>query len=263
MKKKLLALTLLTAISASLFAAELPKDEAFSRKYQAQVIQSVMFGKTTVMKPGDELTTNVVSGAAVGGVAIAGLATINGATMNGVVNGAASGLVVGAVAGLITGAIASGANSATIECMDNAINNGEKMECASTTWAHIGELFLQAGLVAGDWQTPLPLKLDNTSQGFGGLFMPDPVQQYAPDGAPILRFLITNQQSVPTVFTIKGTYMGGEYEAKYPESLGYEWALSNVQKYNKPLVVRNFVHKPTFDAVAPQFLNDPANFDKS
>ncbi len=263
MKKRLIALALLATLGTNVFASEVKPAVEFDRKYQAQVVQSVFFGKTQVMRAGNEVMGAIGTGAVVGAGAIAGVAAINGATMNGVVNGAAGGMVIGAVAGLITGGIASASNASTIECMDNATNNGEKMECASTTWAHIGPLFVQAGLVAGDWQTPLPLKADNTSQSFGGLFMPTPVQEYAADGSPVFRFLITSGDSVPTVFTIQGKYMGEEYAEKYPESRGYEWALSHVQKYNKPLIVRNFVHAPTFNEKATPFLNDPANFAKS
>lgn len=262
MKKKLLALALLTTISTGLFAAEVQKTEDFSRKYQAQVIQSVMFGKNTVMKEGNEVSSAVGTSAVVGAGAVAGVAAINGATMNGVVNGAAGGLVIGAIAGLITGGIASASNSSTIECMDNAVNNGEKMECSSTTWLHIQQLFAQARLVTGDFPSPLPIKLDNTRQGYGA-FTPDHVQEYAADGSPVLKFIITNADSVPTAFTIKGNYMGEEYAAKYPESLGYEWSLGQVQKYNKPLVVRNFLNIEQFNTIATPFLNDPANFAKS
>ena len=259
MKKKLMALALLASLGTSAFAAELPKDQDFSRKYKALVLQSVVFGKTKVMAEGNEVGSAVGTGAVVGAGAVAGFAAVNGATMNGVVNGAASGLVVGAVAGVITGGIASAANGSTIECMDNATNNGEKMECASTTWAHIHQLYAQAGLVTGSVPQPMPLNTDNTRQTLGAFWEDNPVPQFDTKGSPVIKFATVNADSVPTVITITGKYMGEAYAEQYPASEGYEWAITSVQKYNKPVVVRNLLDREQWDTKMAPFLNDPAN----
>jgi hypothetical protein len=262
MMKKLLALTLLASISTAIFAAEIKQVEAFDFKYKAQVIQSVVFGTTKAMKAGDELYSSTATGAFAGMGTGAALAAMNGAYMQGIVNGAAGGLVIGIAGGAIAGGIVSAINSSTLECMDRATNNGEKFECASTTWPHISQLIQQAGLVWSDaYLTYIDLNLDNTIQhrsGFGGPALP----QTLADGSPAIRFTFANSEAVPTVVTIKGQYRGEEYAAKYPESRGYEWAISDVQKYNKPLVIRGAAILD-WNEKAATFLNDPANFAKS
>lgn len=259
MKKKLITLALLASLGTSAFATEVKKEEDFSRKYKAIVLQSVVFGKTKVLAEGNEVSSAVGTGAVVGAGAVAGIAAVNGANMNGVVNGAAGGLVIGAIAGLIGGAIASSANASTIECMDNATNNGEKMECASTTWAHIHQLYAQAGLVTGSVPIPMPLNMDNTRQTLGAFWEDNPAPQFDANGSPVIKFATVNADSVPAVITITGKYMGEKYAEQYPASEGYEWAITSVQKYNKPVVVRNFLDREQWDAKVVPFLNDPAN----
>ena len=263
MKRKLIALALLASIGTSVFATEVKKEEDFSRKYKAMVLQSVVFGKAKVLAEGNEVSGAVATSAVVGAGAVAGLATANGAAMNGVVNGAASGLIVGAIAGLIIGAIASSANASTIECMDNATNNGEKMECASTTWAHIHQLYAQAGLTTRDVPVPMPLNLDNTRQTLGAFWEDNPTPQKLSDGTPIIKFATVNMESVPTVITIAGEFKGEGYAVQYPESLGYEWKIQSVQKYDKSVVVRNLLDREQWDSKVVPFLNDPTNFAKS
>lgn len=258
MKQKLLTLTLLTTLSSSLFAQENKKTDEFTAEYRRQVLQSVVFGKTKVMKSGDELTGSVGTSAIGGAGGIAGASAISGATASGVAGGAVGGLLVGAVAGLVVGGVASAANASTIECMDNAVNNGEKMGCASTSFAHTGQLFAQSGLgyVTG-------INEDGTKHPIGAFWEDNPATQKLQDGSIVFKYACINGEYVPSVITVKGKYMGKEYAAKYPESQGYEWLLISAQKYNKPVVIRNLNNKEEWDTKVTPFLNDPANFIKS
>jgi hypothetical protein len=255
MKKKLIALALLASIGSSVFASQVKKDEEFTAQYRRQVLQSVILGKNQVMTEGNEVSSVVGTTALVTAGAFAAGGALTGSAIGA---SAANGLVVGIAAGLIVGGIAAAANASTISCMDEATNNGEKMECASTSFAHTNQLIGQAiqGYV-------VPLNEDNTRQVIGAFWEDTPVTQKLIDGTPVIKFATLGIDSVPSVITIAGKFEGEEYATKYPESLGYSWAIKSVQKYNKPVVVRNQLDKDEWSKRVAPFLNDPSNFAKS
>jgi hypothetical protein len=231
----------------------------FNNKYRSALVQSAIFGPQKQLDPSTVLGDKALQGAVTGLVVGTSFAVIAGNNAQSIVNSAAGGLIVGLAGGLVAGAIMQSINRSTIECLDSTAEFGPKMECASSTVAHIFELYKMAGFQFG---TPIFMNSDNTFTTGWTSVADEPLQPIKlSDGSMGVRFMVLNATTkLPTVVTMKAIKRGEDYLEKYPATQGFEWFIVSVLNFSKPVPINR---DDQIDFVAAEkIISEPGNIIK-